>query len=101
MTDDDEAHTLFDRAVASLEDEAGGRFKKVNTTHVTGRDEAPTDAVAWSRDLALLKPEPPLGFRVDETADLGFPSPSSSAPVLSPTAVASRLGKPPFVKRRI
>jgi hypothetical protein len=62
--------TLVDRARADADDTAKGRWAgpQLPTRHITGTmpDGAPLPCPAWSAAEALLPPEEPLGYSIDE-----------------------------------
>lgn len=90
---DDTPHTLYDRMLASLDEETGGRYAKRTETIVTGVPHEPLPTVAWSRDLGLLAKEPPLGERVDDVPNL-LAAPGATPPQPSPSPSPGRAERP-------
>ena len=73
--DDEPKLTLSDLAD---DDTLGGHWAKAAPASLA---PASLPVPAWSRDLAAMPPEPPLGVNVHEVPDLGLPeAPPPAAP---------------------
>jgi hypothetical protein len=67
----DKSNTYFDRA-QNDPDAPGGRYAKPSIP-VVGAGPLPLAVPAWSRDLAAMPLEPPLGADVNAVPDLCMP----------------------------
>jgi hypothetical protein len=73
------ASTMFEHAVASADDDRGGRFAGVNKTVVVGSSPVAypplPSSSPWSGAQPEPGPEPPLGYSIDQM----YPDPDPSA----------------------
>ena len=65
--------TTYADLTAAFDPAPGGRYARP-ATPVVGAGPLPLAVPQWSRDLAAMPIEEPLGIRVDDVPALGFPA---------------------------